>query len=385
MLLTATRIHNGLHWLPEGAVIEAADDGTITAVHEQAPGGTVVHYDGVLCPGWVNAHCHLELSHMKGVIAQGTGLIPFLQQVTQHRNDHSEAEKHAARHAAYEALLQGGVVAVGDIANSTDTTDLRARDQLHLHTLIESIGFTEANAPQRFAAAEAVYAAFAAQQSGHHQLLQSIVPHAPYSVSAGLMQLIDAHQPDALLSIHNQESAAEDEYYRYKTGAVGDLLGGMGIDTTFFAPSGKSSVQTYLQLIDTRHTLLLVHNTYSSKEDIAYVQARMPHAYWCLCPNANLYIEGRLPDVPLLMEQGATLCVGTDSLSSNTELSMIGELRTLHQHYPELSWEDLLRWATYNGACALQLTDHVGQIAEGLRPGLVWIPDLEQGPVQRLL
>jgi cytosine/adenosine deaminase-related metal-dependent hydrolase len=93
--LSADRIHNGRHWLPDESVIAIAEDGTI---HSILPPGEVApekveHYKGILCPGFVNAHCHLELSHMKGVVAQGNRLVPFLQSVMLGRNNFSEEEK----------------------------------------------------------------------------------------------------------------------------------------------------------------------------------------------------------------------------------------------------------------------------------------------------
>src|ERR1700752_4673982 len=121
--ITASRIHDGHTWLPEGTVIEVADDGSVVALHDHTMQDKATHYDGILSPGLVNAHCHLELSHMKGVVPQHTGLIPFLKTIPLHRNDRTEEQKKTARHEAYLELLRNGVVAVGDIANTTDTLD----------------------------------------------------------------------------------------------------------------------------------------------------------------------------------------------------------------------------------------------------------------------
>lgn len=387
MLLTASRIHDGHSWLPDGTVIEATADGTIIAIHDASYADNATHYEGILIPGLVNAHCHLELSHMKGIIPEHTGLIPFLQQVTFHRNDYTEEQKLTARHNAYQQLIANGIVAVGDIANGTDTLDLRSSDKLHIHTFIESIGFTTTHAQQRFDFAAQLYDTFAAQTVHSHILQQSIVPHAPYSVSKELFTLIDAHQPEAIISIHNQECDAENEYYINKQGAVNDLLNGFGIDTSFFMPSGKSSIQTYLPWFSSSHTCIFVHNTFSTADDIAFAKKHLQKAYWCLCPNANLYIENRLPDVPMLLEHNATICIGTDSLSSNYDLNILAELQTLKTHFPQLTWEMLITWATYNGACALQMDNTIGSIAVDKKPGIVCITGLENGipSIQRIV
>lgn len=374
--LTAKQIHDGHQWLPENSVIEVTETGRIAAVHNGPVAGSV-YYDGILAPGFVNVHCHLELSHMKGVVPEHTGLIPFLKTIPKHRNDHTAEEKKTARHEALNEMLQNGIVAVGDIANTTDTTDLRMLDNIHWYTFVESIGFTPANADRSFGYALQSYSTFAEQQPQTHIVNQTIVPHAPYSVSIPLFKLIDNHLPGAPISIHNQESEEENKYFVSKEGAVGDLLHTLGIDDSNFEPTGVSSLQSYLQWMTDRHPFIFVHNTRTNRDDIHFAKARIKHCYWCLCPNANIYIEHRLPDIDMLINEGVTICTGTDSLASNHELSILSELFTIKQNYPDISWETLLQWGTYNGACALQMQDTIGAISAGKVPGIVQITGLD--------
>ncbi len=367
MLVTATRIHNGKNWLPQGSVIDVTEDGTITGILDNPGNEDVKHYDGIICPGFVNVHCHLELSHMKGLIPEHTGLIPFLKQVAFTRNNHTEEEKALARHEAFRAMLANGIVAVGDIANTNDTLDLRATGKMLFHSFVESIGFSEQ--PQKqFEYAVNTYKAFTSAEDGHRQ---SIVPHAPYSVSKQLFQLINGFDTTSVISIHNQESRAEDQYYTLKKGDVTDLLQTIGINDDFFQPSGKSSLQTYLPLFAPLHPMIFVHNTYTTTTDIEYAKAHNSNVHWCLCPNANLYIENTLPDIDMLIQHSANICIGTDSLSSNHRLSVLAELHTIKNNFPSIDWEVLLSWATYNGAKALQMDRHLGSIEVSKKPGLV--------------
>lgn len=371
MLVTATQIHDGKGWLPQGSIIDVAEDGTINAILEAGTTDNVQQYDGIICPGFVNTHCHLELSHMKGVIPEHTGLIPFLQSVVFKRNGFSEEEKTQARHDAFNAMLADGVVAVGDIANTNDTLDLRATGKMHFHSFVEAMGFNPQ--PQRqFDYAVNTYSNFKSANDGH---AQSIVPHAPYSVSSQLFELINSFDKQALISIHNQETAAEDEYYKTKRGDVTNLLQTLNINDDFFQPSGKSSLQTYLPLLADSHPVIFVHDTFTSSEDILFAQATH-NVHWCLCPNANQYIENRLPDIDMLMKHADNICIGTDSLSSNHKLSVLAELQTIHQHYPHIGWETLLKWGTHNSAKALQITDSYGSIEPGKKPGLLLIKDI---------
>ncbi len=374
--LTAKQIHNGRTWLPENSVIEVADDGTVVAIGN-GPNDAAIFYEGILAPGFVNAHCHLELSHMKGLIPEHTRLIPFLKNIPQHRNDFTDAQKQAAREHAYNELVENGVVAVGDIANTSETLDVRTRDKLHFYTFVESIGFNEANAQRSFDNALQVYGAFAAQRSNDKVLRQSIVPHAPYSVSSSLFRLIDMHRKDVIISIHNQESDEENAYYASKEGAVNDLLLTLGIDDSFFYPTGRSSIQSYLEWMSQHHPFIFVHNTYTKHLDVQYAHSRLDETYWCLCPNANMYIENKLPDINMFISEGANICIGTDSLASNHRLSVLSELVCIKKHYPHLDWARLLTWATLNSARALQMEDIVGTIEPGKKPGIIQLTGLD--------
>ena len=371
MFITGDRIHDGNRFLPEGCALEYSDDGTILGIHQNFSGYSK-HYPGIISPGFINAHCHLELSHLKGLIPKHTGLIPFLLKIITGRQSYTEEDKRVARHHAYNELYNNGVVAVGDIGNTTDTLDVRALDKMHIHTFVEVLGFNEEAAQQSFDFYAKVYEAYSQQETKDKVLRQSATPHAPYSVSKKLFEIISDFDKRSILSVHNQECKAENDYYFDKKGEMRTLIDTLNIDDSSFNPSGKSSLQTYTEWVDSTHPVLFIHNTLTSKEDIRTALLRFPHCYFCLCPNANLYIENSLPDVRLLMSEQATICVGTDSLSSNDELSILSELLTLKDRF-DLDWEVLLQWACINGAKALQLDGVAGSFETGKQPGIIQI------------
>ncbi len=375
MLFSASQIHDGYDFLPSGTVVEVNAAGCIQNIHPPFESDEIVHHEGIICPGFVNAHCHMELSHLQGAIPSGTGLIPFLQTVTTTRNNFSGTQRKAAMGEAFREMLRNGIVAVGDIVNTPETLDLRASGKMHFHTFTECIGFTEVNAPERFVASEIIFESFKNQAAGSKILRQSIVPHAPYSVSEKLFKIIDQYQPESLLTIHNQECAAENEYYQSKSGAVNDLLQGFGIDDAFFNPCKLSSLKAFGQWLSPSHPLILVHNTFTTEADIAFAKARFPQLNICLCPNTNLYIENRLPDVKMLASQGVNICLGTDSLASNNQLSILAEIKTLQQHFPKMGLEKWLRCATLNGAKALQMERETGNFEKGKNPGVLLLSE----------
>ncbi|RQO30498.1 amidohydrolase [Taibaiella sp. KBW10] len=375
---SADRIHDGYQWITMPSVLVFEEDGTfVKAVPaEEIDHTLVVHYSGTLAPAFVNAHCHLELSHTKGLIPEDTGLVAFLGKVVLHRSD-NDIEKKEAILKAMSDLQDSGCIAVGDIANTLDLVALRPEAQMHIHTFVETMGFIPPTAAQRFAYSEQIYRQYQEQTVAKHgyTLRQSIVPHAPYSVSETLFGLINSFESASLISIHNEETAAENAYFEDKAAGMHQLYEALRIDDTYFQPSGKTSLQTYLPYFDTAHPFILVHNTFMSQEDLGFIHAGGYKASLCLCPNANWYIERTLPDIEMLAHSGLNICLGTDSLASNHTLNIYDEVLKIQEHYPHISEEKLLCWATSGGAKALQLAHVVGSFTPGLKPGLVQIKD----------
>jgi cytosine/adenosine deaminase-related metal-dependent hydrolase len=205
----------------------------------------------------------------------------------------------------------------------------------------------------------------------------SIVPHAPYSVSDDLFAKIASisHTQENLLSIHNQETPAEDEFFQHKTGAFLELYKMLGLNLEFYQPSGKTSLQTTLPKLAKSRTLL-VHNTQTCKSDVEFAKAQHPELYWCLCPNANRYIEDTLPDVEMLKNEGLRITLGTDSLASNQQLSILKEMQVLQKH-KQIPFQTLLEWATLNGASFLGIEDTYGSFEIDKKPGILLLEHLE--------
>lgn len=352
----------------KNGVIGVDEDGTITAVltAEEAEGQgikDITFYEGILIPGFVNTHCHLELSHLKDKITGGAGLVDFVQDVMKMRGADDYDIKVSMLKADVE-MYNNGIVAVGDISNQTISKSIKQGSPIFYHTFLEVMGFNPAMAKQSINRA----LEFAEQFEG---LPLSIVPHAPYSVSAELFRELEANAfiKSSLQSIHNQETEEENSFFKDKTGRFLDLYSFLGLDIDFYQPSGKTSLQTYLPLLSASLNTLLVHNTFTSKEDVEFATALNPNLYWCLCPLANLYIEGKLPDVDMLKYSAIKITIGTDSLASNSKLSILAELLVLQDHF-NIAVEDLITWATWNGAAFLGITGRYGSLAPGKRPGL---------------
>ncbi|MBE9599614.1 amidohydrolase family protein [Pedobacter sp. MC2016-24] len=352
----------------QNGVLAMDAEGTIVDVltPEQANSAgieQIKHHEGLLVPGLINTHCHLELSHMKGRIPKYTGLPEFVQTVIKQRSA-DEYEIDVAMLSADKEMFENGIVAVADISNQLVSKMTKRGSLIHYHTFLEVMGFNPTTAGEAMQRALELKEAF-------RPLATSIVPHAPYSVSKPLFEELRLHggAEMELLSIHNQETADENAFFETKSGAFLGLYAFLGLDIGFFQPSGNTSLQTFLPWLPVERKTLLVHNTFTALTDVLFAKENHPNLYWCLCPNANLYIENKLPDVNLLKDAGLKITLGTDSLASNDQLSIFAEMKTLQAHF-QIPTEELLRWATWNGAEFLGLEAQFGAFEKGKRPGV---------------
>jgi cytosine/adenosine deaminase-related metal-dependent hydrolase len=372
--LSADNIFTGYQLLGAGNALITDREGRIIEIIPTADAGDdIEHFNGILSPGFINAHCHLELSHMQGLIPEKTGLVDFVLKIIFERH-FSQEEILTGIEKADNEMLENGIVAVGDICNNILTIPQKQQSKLRYYNFVEASGFPPAVAAQRFERSHDFYKAYKAlfPQS-------SMVPHAPYSVSPELFAMINEQATHKVLSIHNQETAAENEFFANGEGDFRRLYQTLNIDTSFFKPSGKTSLQSWLPYLTKQQSLIVVHNVCTTESDVYFEKNHTssilhhPSVFYCLCPNANQYITGSLPDVYLLMGQQCNMVLGTDSLASNHQLSVLEEMKTLQQYFPHLSTATLLQWATINGARALQMENELGSFEQGKKPGIVLI------------
>jgi cytosine/adenosine deaminase-related metal-dependent hydrolase len=379
----ADNIFTGTEMLPDDFVLITEADGTIenvVAINDAGDG--IQQSAGIITPGFINTHCHIELSHMKGLIPERTGLIDFVFSIVGLRHFEEEKILDAIQNAENE-MLQNGIVAVGDICNTTHSIYQKKQSKLYWYNFIEISGWLPQIAEKRFEQMRAVEQEF--KTSNSHQQI-ALVPHAPYSVSDKLWNLIRDGFTNKTISIHNQETIAEDELFKYGTGDFNRMYSMMNIRNIDFQPSGKSSIQTYFPKLNQAKNIILVHNTFTTEEDIQFIKhsslATGNSLYFCLCSNANLYIENTLPNIEMLRANNVNIVLGTDSLASNWSLSIADEIQTIRKNFPAIPLAEILQWATLNGAKALQMEDRLGSFEKGKKPGVVLLND---GAVRRLL
>jgi cytosine/adenosine deaminase-related metal-dependent hydrolase len=356
-----------------GYGIETDDSGKIISMelldHYKENNRGVRHVPGIIVPGFINAHCHLELSHMKSLIPTGTGLIEFIKNVVTRRGETPPEAILAEIVKAEDEMIREGIVAVGDISNQTDTFYQKSLGRIFYHTFVEAFDLLQNSRMETELEKSRAVLEQLPLPPGHKK---SLVPHAPYSVSRSMFKsLNDKNNRSTSVSIHHQETLAENQFMFNKTGALMEFYQSLNLNLNDFNPIGAMSSRQIIDLMDPGRRTLLVHNTMSTPQDINAIQAWNPNTFWVTCPNANLYIENRLPFYKYFMDQDVAVCIGTDSLASNWRLSVLEEMKTIQRFQSYVPWESLLRWSTINGAKALGFDQELGSLAIGKSPGLV--------------
>ncbi len=371
-IISANNILTGHGESLEQKVLIVDESGKILAIEnfEDHDSSSIQFCEGFIIPGLINTHCHLELSHMKSKIPSGTGLINFISHVVKFR-DVDQHEIDEAIVAADTEMFNNGIQAVGDICNKIDTAKQKNKSPIAYYSFIEMFDFLNPALTDQFSKQ---YQEVFDYQSDEGNNKKSMVPHAPYTVSQDLFDYLSDHsKANETISIHNQETAAEDQLFLNNDGAFLDFYESIGMPLKEVPTRGVHSIIYALANMDPRRKTLLVHNTLTRAKDIDDAHDWSDHVYWATCANANLYIENKLPDYKIFIEKKCKMTIGTDSLSSNWQLSIWEEMKTISKYNSFIDFDTLLKWATINGAEALGYQDELGSIEVGKRPGLLHV------------
>lgn len=361
------------------AFVEYDDNGIITAVGECSDLSAEKNYmHGAVVPGFVNAHCHLELSYLWKKFRKGTGMAGFIDQINDMRDTVPQEEKIACIRHWMNLMWERGVSAMADISNCADSFPIKKESPMYTRTFLEVFG-TE---PEDCAAVMEGVAALqkVAESCG---IDAAPTPHACYTMSPQLVTE-SARQglKSGFLSFHSEETEEEEDMLKTGSGVMWEnrRRAGMSVPPV----TGKSSLLYFLSRLPEEHEvpfkerILLVHEVCMDQEGIDAVNKVLEYPYVALCPCSNIFIHNTLPPVPLMRANGLKLTIGTDSLSSNDDLDIVREMRCLQDAF-DLDLGELLTWACLNGAEFLAKENEYGSIEAGKRPGLVVLDALGDG------
>ena len=356
--------------------VEFDEDGTIVRTGQCGDGDEVMK--GALVPGFVNAHCHLELSHLHKKFRKGTGMAGFIDQINALRDWASDNVKTELVREWMDKLWKDGVSAVADISNDASSFPVKQSSPIYTRTFLEVFGTEPEDCEGVMESVMKLQAT-----SEEYGIDAAPTPHSCYTMSPQLLSASSAAGLESgFLSYHSQESQEEEDLLISGTGAMAENRRRAGMSTP--PVTGESSLKYFIdRLADVKPAphkehILLVHNVTLKQDDIDAAKKAFENVYWAICPLSNIFIHDALPPVPLMRENGLKICLGTDSLSSNDDLDMMAELVCLHENFSDVPMAELFRWASRNGAEFLGKENVLGSFAEGRRPGIVLVNGLDE-------
>ena len=373
------RIHSAAWIVPvgsaaikNGAVVVAG--GTILAVGElprvqqQYPQVPVTeHGQAVLTPALVNAHIHLELSHLTALAdapldTTFTGWISRLLQLRDRLGATGEEVEQAARRTA-EQQYRAGVGVLADIGNTAMGRTLSATFPGRLLPFVEYLGLAERTLAKN------------EQRLEREDDSAFCSGHAPYSTHPRLLRRLKerARALGHIFPIHTAEPAAEGEMIREGKGEMVEFIRQRDFWDNSFVPRGSGGTIHYfrdLDLLDSR--TLCIHAIHVSAEEIRMMAGEGVKV--CLCPGSNQFLRTGTAPVRAYLDHGMLPALGTDSLASNPQLSLWREMRLLAEAQPTVAAAEIFRMATLGGAAALGMENRLGTLAAGKEADLLAVP-----------
>jgi cytosine/adenosine deaminase-related metal-dependent hydrolase len=357
----------------------ALDDGRIVSVTRREGAEDVALGRVAVLPGLVNAHTHLELSHLRGRIPSASSFLEWVRPMLAARRERSRVDGPSMLMAAEEGIRQArtsGTSVIGDVSNTLASVALLRRANMPACVFHELIGFTGLQADDQVASARR---ALDAVDAGKDVRL-SLAPHAPYSVSPALFTAIrrdlDDHQGDGPVStVHLGESPEEIELLKKGTGPWRQLLEELGVWNEEWQAPQCSPVKYLSEVGFLTNSVLAVHGVQFEGEDLDLL--RTLGVTLVSCPRSNRHVGVGSPPLEAFYAMEVDVAFGTDSLASVDDLSMFSELAEARRIAPKVPARTLLESATLKGATALGFGDQFGSIEPGKRAALiaVRVPD----------
>ena len=374
-------------------LITVDEDGKILEIRQynedELHSSDIEYHPGILVPGFVNAHSHIELSHLKGVFKEGTGMSGFINQINELRESVDEKGRREAMEREFENLSRSGVVAVSDISNCAESFALKKKYLTLKHTSENSLfpvyyrTFVELFGTEPEDAEKTLnYGQKIADEALAMGLDAAVTPHSVYTMSPKLLEITaERALKSGFISFHSQESMEEDEMIRTGSGALSDNYKGRHLSVP--PVTGTSSLEYFVDRLLTfakpkiAGKINLVHNVTLDRLSIEKANANLLEPYFTVCPLSNIFIHRELPPLNRMRLYNLTICLGTDSLSSNHLLNMVAEMKCIQENFPYIHLCEILTWACLNGAKALGIDGWCGSLKVGKRPGVVLLENIK--------
>lgn len=320
--------------------------------------------EAAILPGFVNAHTHLDLSGLRGQCPPSSDFTAWLRQVIAHRRATAPEQIEADIRAGLAESLRHGTTLLGDISAGGCSWDVLVDAPIRSVVFYELIGLTQ----ERGAAALEAALDWLMVDPTTRTCRPGLSPHAPYSVRRELFRgaALLASQMQCSTAVHLAESVDELELLQNRCGSFVPFLKDLGV---WDAQDLATSTDEVMQCCGWGPNKLFIHGNYLSPS--ACIPRNSTIVY---CPRTHTAFAHTPHPFQQFLERGVRVALGTDSLASNPDLSILAEIRHLHRHYPDVSGEMLLRMATLSGAEALGWANESGSLETGKSADLVVVP-----------
>jgi aminodeoxyfutalosine deaminase len=352
-----------------------SDVGTFGEVTKRSGGEILDLGEHALLPGLINAHCHLDYTCLWGKIPAQRTFVDWIRAINAEKAKLSDGDYVAS---IKEGLAEARRFGTTAIANFEAFPELVAQIEASIRTwwFAELIDIQEPKHAKKIID-RAVASLKGAENSG-------LAPHALFTASADLYRygIEVAEREDVLLATHLAESGEEMSMFRDGAGPLHEFVKGLGRDVsdcggntpfTHFLRKVRAA-SLCLHLAGNHTAWLLVHMNELSEHDFELLEASKTFFHIVHCPRSHAFFRHSPFMFEKLRKLGVNICLGTDSLASNVDLSLFAEMRAFQRNWPGVSPQEILEMVTVNAATALEKSDVLGRIRQNFFADLAAIP-----------
>ncbi len=324
-------------------------------------------------PGLVNAHTHLELSLFKKQMALPNDFVSWVFELIGRKIQLTDSDLESSVRRGLRETLTAGTTTVGDITNIPRSLSILQESGCRSVLFREVLGRTgEETVPWMEKVAGELHSMEA--RAGERVTI-GLSPHTPHTLSEERLKALAAYLKEKSLpyAMHIAESEAEKDYFQSHAGALKSrLFPVIGWGNTPDPEAFGTPFEHVRRMGLLSDRLVVIHGVYLTSKDLDHMQEA--GARVVLCPRSNHFLRVGTAPIREVLQRGIPVGLGTDSLASNTSLSLWEEIRFLRDRFSEdpfITAERLLSMATLGGAEALGLADKIGSIEEGKEADLI--------------
>ncbi|MCB1214412.1 MAG: amidohydrolase family protein [Deltaproteobacteria bacterium] len=341
-------IKDPIIWIKEGKIQEIAFKEKLSSQAKADP--KQIDFPGILYPGLINAHAHLELSHLQALTYPGS-FCRWIEKILVAKSKFPSSQKVFEK--GFALSLKGGTTTIGEHFSLDSPPEAWLHSPLRARIFGEVLGLKQELANLLYQVALSLKPVF----KQNPKIFFTPSPHSVHALEAETLFKI-LKEENNLLSLHLAESQAEDQYFKEKTGEMADFIELRG---SALKRQASSAIQELKQRW--RGNLLVVHGNYLDQEDFDLIQSHgnvIVH-----CPLSHAYFAHQAFPLKETQKRKIPVALGTDSLSSASSLSMLEVMRSMKTNFAFLSLEEIFTMATLHGAKGLDLSGQVGEVICG--------------------